>query len=265
MDSNTQRGSWACPLARRDASAPDASPARAWRGEVRPFLLPCYCPEAARCACEGRCARADPPGRESRHWASGGPGPGLHWPLQARDASNLSGGGGAKGQDPLGLPPATSLDALVELFPAPSPSRASGFQEKLSLASECLFAARHEIQRSIRTPISLRDISVLSDLLKRVSDLLGADTVATALGRPVSGQELANSGYRLLDTAHEYNLLAQHFYSDEVQAARAGRPSDSVEAEIAAVACKAASLKHGVMKYLKKAEEALQKKTAPLN
>jgi len=113
--------------------------------------------------------------------------------------------------------------------------------------------------------MSLRDISVLSNLLGKVSDLLAADSVVTALGRPVSGQELADNGYRLLDTAHEYKILAQHFYSDEVQAVRSGRASDTVEAEIAAVTCKAASLKHGVIKYLKKAGEALQNKTEPLN
>jgi hypothetical protein len=67
-----------------------------------------------------------------------------------------------------------------------------------------------------------------------------------------------------LDTANEYCILAQHFYSDEVQAARTRRPSDAAETEIAAVADKAAVLKLGVMRYLKKVGEALQNAT-PVN
>jgi len=189
----------------------------------------------------------------------------LRWLLKADDVPELSRAAELKRQDPHDLPSTVSLDALVQQFPAPSPAQAPGFQDKLSLASECLFAARREIQRSVRTPISLRDITVLSDLLKRVSDFLAADSVTTVLGRPVSGQELADSGYRLLDIANEYHILAQHFYSDEVRAARARRPSDAAEAEIATVACKAASLKLGVIKYLKKTGEVLQKKATPLS
>ena len=60
-------------------------------------------------------------------------------------------------------------------------------------------------------------------------------------------------------------VLAQHFYSDEVQGARARRPSDAAEAEISVVAGKAASLKLGVMTYLTKVAEALQKLALPLN
>ena len=222
MDNSTQRTSWACPLACWDTEVPTAR--RAGHRETR----------ERRSCCPATGPR--PPGAPAKAGVPGAACPvgraGTGLPAdqaadcarrRARDLPSLPEAVDAKRQDPRGLRPATSLDALVELFPAPSPAWAPGFQEKLSLASECLFAARREIQRSVRTPISLRDISVLSDLLRKVSDLLAADSVVTALGRPVSGQELADNGYRLLDTAHEYNILAQHFYSDEVQAVRAGR------------------------------------------
>src|SRR5712691_889334 len=132
MDGNTRRTTWACPLVRWDTSVPDGSPGRTSGGEGKPLLLHCYWPEAARCASEGRCASGALPGKEGRDRAPGGPGPGLRWPLQARDIPNLSGAAGARPQDPHGLRSAASLDALVELFPAPSPASAPGFLEKLS-------------------------------------------------------------------------------------------------------------------------------------
>ncbi len=150
------------------------------------------------------------------------------------------------------------LGALVGQFPAPSPAESPGFQDRLSLAAECLVAACREIQRSVRTPISLTDSSILSDLIRKVSDLLAADGVAAALGRPVSGPELADAGYRLLDIVNEYDILAGHFFSGEVQEARIERPSNLVEAEIAAVAGKAASLKLEMMEFLNAVKEALQ-------
>jgi hypothetical protein len=177
----------------------------------------------------------------------------------------MSGAAGPKGRDQHGHWAATSLGVLVAQFPAPVPAEASGFQGTLAQASECLLTAHREIRRSMRTPISLHDTTVLSDLISKVSDLLAADNVATALGRPVSGLELADAGYRLLDIASEYNVLAQHFYSEEVQGARARRTSDAAEAEIAAVASKAASLKLGVLTFLTKVAEALQKTAPPLN
>lgn len=265
MAGNTPRVSWAWPLACWGLPAPVGSVGRTSPGEGRPLLLPGYRPEVAQCAAGDRCALGSPPRKDSQYQGPDGLGPGLRWPLRADSVDNLYGATGAKRQDPHGLRPATSLDALVELFPAPSPAWASGFQEKLSLASECLLTARREIQRSVRTPISLHNISVLSDLLSRVNDLLAADSVAADIGRPVSGQELIDTGYQLLDSINEYYILAQHFYSDEVQAARARRPSDAAEAEIAVVARKAAALKLGVLKYLKKAGEALQKKVTPLS
>jgi hypothetical protein len=178
---------------------------------------------------------------------------------------STSGAADPKRQDHHGRRPAASLDALIARFPAPAPAEAPGFQGRLALASECLRTAHREIRRSVRTPISLHDIALLSELLSKVSDLLSADSVATALERPVSVPELADSGYRLLDSANEYYVLAQHFYSEEVQGARARRPSDAAEAEISAVAGKAASLKLGVMTYLTKVAEALQKVALPLN
>jgi hypothetical protein len=211
-----------------------------------------------------RCASGGPPSEDGRHRAPSGPRPALRRPPWARDLPSPTRAAGAKRQNH-GLPPAASLIELAELLPAPSPASDPGFHEGLSLASECLFAARREIQRSVRTPISVRDTSIFLDLLRRVSDLLAADGVADDLGRPVTGRELADAGYRLLDTAHEYYILAEHFYSGEVQAARAMRPSDVTEAEIAAVARKAASLKLAVLKYLNKVGEALREKAAPAN
>jgi hypothetical protein len=184
----------------------------------------------------------------------------VRW-LTADGAPDLSGATSPKRQDPHGLRSVVSLDALIHQFPAPSPAQAPGFREKLSTASECLLVARREIRRSIRTPMSLPETSILSDLLMRVSDFLGTDSVTSPLGRPVSAEALIDTGYRLLDTAHEYNILARHFYSDEAEAARARRSSDVAEAEIATVAFKAAALKLEVMKYLKRAEEMLRKST----
>lgn len=238
---------------------------RTLRGEGGPLLVPWHLSEAARCAIGCRCALDTLSARDGRYLAPCGGPPGSRWALRASYVPELSEAADPKRQDPHDFRSAVSLDALVQQFPAPSPAQAPGFQEKLSLASECLFAARCEIQRSVRTPISLRDITVLSNLLRRVSDFLAADSVTTVLGHPVSGQEITDSGYRLLDIANEYYILAQHFYSDEVQAARARRPSDAAEAEIAAVAYKAASLKLGVVKYLKRVGEVLQRKATPLS
>lgn len=229
-------------------------------GEDKPPLASNCWPEAARCATERHRIGEAPPGGSGKSKAFQGA-PGSHWQLKASNVPKLPETTGPERWNPCGLWSAVSLDAFIQQFPelpAPSPTQTSGFCENLSLVSESLFAARHEIQRSIRTPISLFDISVLSNMVRKVSDLLTADSVTTVLGRPVSGQDLAETGYRLLDTANEYHILAQHFFSDEVQAARISRPSDVVEAEIAAVTRKATSFKLEVMKYLKKAAEALQ-------
>jgi hypothetical protein len=267
MGRTTQRISWAFPLAYPDRSMPGGPPGnRTLWGEGKPLLASCCWPEVGRCAIEYRCVSDLLPGRDGQYRAPCGGGPGLCWLLRASDLPVLSGAGGPERRDhPHDLRFAVSLDALVQRFPAPSSAGAPDFQATIFLAAECSFAARREIQRSVRTPISLRDVTVLCDLLGKVSDLLTADSVTDALGRPVSGPELADSGYRLLDIAHEYCILAEHFYSDEVQTARARRPSDAAEAEIAAVACKAAALKFGVMKYLKKVGEVLREKATPLS
>jgi hypothetical protein len=260
MGRDHERTSWGCLLQCWDPSVlGDLPGGRVW-GEGKPALASTCWPEAARCTTERHCIGDIPTGASGKSKVFQGV-PGSNWQLKASNIPELSGTTDPKRRNLCGLRSAVSLDALIQQFPelpAPSPAQASGLCEKLSLASECLFAARHEIQRSIRTPISLFDISALSDLVRKVSDLLAADSVTTVLGRPVSRQELAETGYRLLDSASEYHILAQHFFSDEVQAARISRPSDVVEAEIAAVTRKATSFKLEVMKYLKKAAEALQ-------
>lgn len=260
MGRDRERTSWGCPLQCWDLSVlGDLPGGRVW-GEGKPPLASTCWPEAARYATERHRIGDAPPGGSGKSKVSQGE-PGSHWQLKIINVPKLPGTTDPKRRNPCGLPSAVSLDALIQQFPelpAPSAAQTSGFCENLSLASESLFAACHEIQRSIRTPISLFDISVLSDLVKKVSDLLTADSATTVLGRPVSGQELAETGYRLLDTANEYRILAQHFFSAEVQAARISRPSDVVEAEIAVVTRKATSFKLEVIKYLKKAAEALQ-------
>jgi hypothetical protein len=164
-----------------------------------------------------------------------------------------------KGWHVRGLDVVARLDALRQQLSLAASTTDSGFGEKLFEASRYISVARHYIQRSVRTPLSLSDVSALSRLLNSIADLMTADGVITALGCPISGPELADTGYHLMDTANEYFVLAQHFYDDEVRAARTGRPSDAVEAEVAAVSLKSASLKGSVMEYLKKAQDVLQR------
>lgn len=187
----------------------------------------------------------------------------MRWLLRVSEAPRLSRIPGARRLDSPSLEPAGRLEALAQQFPVPFSTRDPDFRRKLAKASECLSAASREIQRSVRTPLSPGDASALSELLMKISDLLATENVTTVLGRPVSGRELADTGYKLLDSASEYHLLAQHFYSAEVRAARARRPSDAAEAEIAAVAGKAASLKSAVMRYLRRVAEALQSQPKP--
>lgn len=165
---------------------------------------------------------------------------------------------GGLSRDRYGPDVAARLEALGEQLPVLGSTADPNFMEKLLLASSYVSTARRDIQRHVRTPIPLSDASALSELLKTIGGILTLESITTALRRPVSGQELIDTGYQLLDTSSEYFILAQHFYSKEAIAARAERPSDVVEAEIAAVSRRATSLKASVMEYLKKVEEALE-------
>jgi hypothetical protein len=180
-----------------------------------------------------------------------------YWP-DGSDVSFISNGCGMQQRGTCGFGIAAKLDALGQELPVLGSTADPSFMEKMLLASSYLSTARRHVQRNFRTPMSLPDASALSGLLKSIGDLLALESIAEALRRPISGQNLIDIGYQLLDMANEYFILAQHFYSKEVRAARIERPSDAVEAEIAAVSRKAASLKADVIDYLKRAEETLE-------
>jgi hypothetical protein len=153
---------------------------------------------------------------------------------------------------------AMRLESLQQDLPTPVPASDPGLQRQLSQVSNYLFAAYRDVQRNMRTPMSPSDISALSRLLTSISDLLALEGISAALGRPISGQVLVETSYQLLDTANEYSILAQHFYSNEVRAVRVRRPSDAVESEIKAVSRKAVSLKAGVIEFLGKVADAFK-------
>lgn len=177
---------------------------------------------------------------------------------EVRDALQVSGACGTHRRHADGSDVGVSLDRLGQRLLVLAAATDSDFLETLPLASSYLSAAHRDIQRHVRTPISLSDASALSELLKSVGNLLSLENITTALSRPVSGQELVDTGYQLLDTVNEYVILAQHFYSKEAKAARAERPSDIVEAEISAVSGKASLLKASVVEYLMRVEKVLK-------
>lgn len=133
-----------------------------------------------------------------------------------------------------------------ELPPRGDPFRDQRFKE----LSEYLLIVKRDILRNIRPPISTADTSGLEAVLTSVTDMLSLKSVGDAL--PTSVLELLNTGYDLLDRASQYKVLAGHFFSKEVQAARRGRTSDLVDAEVEAVSTRATNLKKDILEYVDK-------------
>src|SRR5262245_12022970 len=83
-----------------------------------------------------------------------------------------------------GTDAATRLDRLRQRLSVLAATTDSDFLETLLMASSYLSAARRDIQRHVRTPITLSDASALSELLKSVGSLLALERISAALSRP---------------------------------------------------------------------------------
>jgi hypothetical protein len=128
------------------------------------------------------------------------------------------------------------------------PVAGDGEAQKLQALAAYLSTVRRDLQRNVHPPISPADTTGLEAVLTSITDVLSMDSIRDVL--PVSAAGLADTGYGLLDRAAQYKVLALHFFSRQVQAARRGRTSDAVDAEVEAVSERAADLKKDIIDYI---------------
>lgn len=140
---------------------------------------------------------------------------------------------------------ARRIDALSAELPQ---SVDANLAKKIDAVFKTLLTARRDILRNIRPPISPTETSGFETLLISIADFLELDTISDRL--PASAQSLASEAYKLRDQASQYRVLAGHFFSRSVQAARKERTSDKVDLEVEAVSNKASDLKEKIIEHI---------------